>query len=449
MNENEKIIEKMKPTRGEFTIETYDLDDNLIDTYSDHNQIMARTPFNYACLTYGAGCNGFNNEWPLNPTFDDFRVGVLAVGSDGVDEDGIPKTIECNRNMLYSEQNLWAAQTAGSISGQDTDLNKYVYQTSFDTVANDSSDETKMMEAIKTTEGPSFPWDFDNNIPEFYRMVPDNSNGLEFSDTSMTVKTNHQELTLAYEFTLGQFAGNGVWELAPAFSEAALYMNYIPRDAEGSGIDGKPLGAMFSMKTFPKHFKTEACYFRIKWNLIFGTNVCPENQVPVIQLIGDAVIYVIQNTEYIDEGATAYDTEEGSLTTQIITTGLDEIDTSVLGSNTITYYVEDVAGQSASVTREVIVQVNEIPVITLVGTDITLDVGVPYIEYGAVATDQEDGIINVVIDSSAVDVNTGGVYEVTYNATDSNGGVAVEVIRTVTVIQGFGFEATITELPPT
>ncbi|WP_282055021.1 immunoglobulin-like domain-containing protein [Maribacter luteus] len=75
------------------------------------------------------------------------------------------------------------------------------------------------------------------------------------------------------------------------------------------------------------------------------------------------------------------------------------------------------------------------PEITLIGGDITLTVGDTYVEEGATATDAEDGDISgdIVIDASAVDTNTAGSYQVTYNVTDSDGNAATEVIRTVTV----------------
>lgn len=448
MNKKENLIDNMIPTRGEFTIETYDINDNLIDTYQDNNKIMARVPFNYSCLTYGAGCSGFSGEWPDNPTLSDFKISTIAMGSDGVDEDGVPREIECNRGMLFSEQNLWQAQYNDTITEQAEDLNKFVYQSTFNTQPNLTTDEDFMTEAVKVNEGPSFPWDFDNNLPGYYKMVADGSNGLQFPDTSMEIKSNHKELTLRYEFTLGQFAGNGVWQLAPAFSEAALYMQYIPKHLDGSGIDGKPLGAMFSMKTFPKHFKTEACYFRIKWNLIFGTNTCPSDQLPTIQIIGNTPTYVTVGGVYIEEGATAYDAEDGSLTQNILTSGA--VDTSAIGDYVITYYVEDSIGQSASTTRTVTVRGNAIPVITLIGAaNINLNLNDTYVEYGANAFDVEDGIISddIVIDSTDVDTSSGGVYTVTYNVTDSNGGAAIEVTRTVTVTQEYLFEATITEIP--
>ncbi|WP_282055020.1 Ig-like domain-containing protein [Maribacter luteus] len=75
------------------------------------------------------------------------------------------------------------------------------------------------------------------------------------------------------------------------------------------------------------------------------------------------------------------------------------------------------------------------PEITLIGGDITLTVGDTYVEEGATAMDAEDLDISgdIVIDASAVDTNTAGSYQVTYNVTDSDGNPATEVLRTVTV----------------
>ena len=71
----------MMPTRGEFTIETYDIDNNLIDTYQDNNKIMARVPFNFSCMSYGAGCDGFNNEWPDDLVLSDFNIEYYFIHS--------------------------------------------------------------------------------------------------------------------------------------------------------------------------------------------------------------------------------------------------------------------------------------------------------------------------------------------------------------------------------
>jgi hypothetical protein len=65
-----------------------------------------------------------------------------------------------------------------------------------------------------------------------------------------------------------------------------------------------------------------------------------------------------------------------------------------------------------------------------------LECGGAYIEPGATAIDDEDGDISayIVIDSSAVNMNEEGSYEVTYNVSDSSGNAAVQVVRTVQVV---------------
>ncbi|MCP4308490.1 MAG: DUF5011 domain-containing protein, partial [bacterium] len=77
------------------------------------------------------------------------------------------------------------------------------------------------------------------------------------------------------------------------------------------------------------------------------------------------------------------------------------------------------------------------PVITLVGANPqTIEVGSPYSELGATALDNYDGDItgSIVIDASAVNTAVVGSYGVTYDVTDSQGNPAVQVLRTVDVV---------------
>ncbi len=81
----------------------------------------------------------------------------------------------------------------------------------------------------------------------------------------------------------------------------------------------------------------------------------------------------------------------------------------------------------------------EAPVITLLGGSepetFLLECGTPFVDPGATAESPVDGDITnlIVVDSSALDINTPGDYAITYNVTDSTGAMAVERIRTVTV----------------
>ncbi|MBB4078008.1 hypothetical protein GGR28_000609 [Lewinella aquimaris] len=79
---------------------------------------------------------------------------------------------------------------------------------------------------------------------------------------------------------------------------------------------------------------------------------------------------------------------------------------------------------------------NTPPVIALLGDNpLELTVGDAYTELGATASDETDGDIsaNIIIDASAVDVNTIGSYNVTYNVSDAANNAATEVIRVVNV----------------
>jgi len=158
-----------------------------------------------------------------------------------------------------------------------------------------------------------------------------------------------------------------------------------------------------------------------------------DTTAPVITLTGDADITIQAGSVYTDAGAIFSDNLD---TTGTITVVGDDIDTSILGENTITYNATDSEGNVAiEVTRTVTVIDTTPPVITLNGdATITLEVGSNYTELGAVVTDNYDADDIALIGGDTVDTSTLGTYEVTYNFTDSNNNVAVEVTRTVNVV---------------
>ncbi len=114
------------------------------------------------------------------------------------------------------------------------------------------------------------------------------------------------------------------------------------------------------------------------------------------------------------------------------------VNTSVVGSYPVTYDVSDGNGNAAvEVVRTVDVVDTTLPVISLVGSNPqTIEVGSAYTELGATASDNYDGDLtgSIVIDASAVDTATVGLYWVTYDVTDSNGNAAVQRTRTVQVV---------------
>jgi hypothetical protein len=75
------------------------------------------------------------------------------------------------------------------------------------------------------------------------------------------------------------------------------------------------------------------------------------------------------------------------------------------------------------------------PVITLTGTDVTINNGDTYTDEGATASDDEEGDItaNIVVGGDTVDTDTDGTYTITYDVSDGAGNAATTVSRVVTV----------------
>ena len=160
-----------------------------------------------------------------------------------------------------------------------------------------------------------------------------------------------------------------------------------------------------------------------------------DTTVPVITLTGEATVTIEVGSTYTDAGATATDNYDGDLTSSIVT--VSTVDETTVGTYTLTYNVTDANGNVAvEVTRTVNVVDTTVPVITLTGeSTVTIEVGSTYTDAGATATDNYDGdITSSIVTVSTVDVTTVGTYTLTYNVTDANGNVAVEVTRTVNVV---------------
>ena len=112
---------------------------------------------------------------------------------------------------------------------------------------------------------------------------------------------------------------------------------------------------------------------------------------PVITLLGDAIEIVEAKGTYVDAGASAIDTLDGSLTV----TTLNTVNTDEVGIYTVTYSVSDANGNAAAdVVRAVGVVDTTKPVITLLGSATeTVEAKGTYSDAGASASDTLDGIL--------------------------------------------------------
>ena len=159
---------------------------------------------------------------------------------------------------------------------------------------------------------------------------------------------------------------------------------------------------------------------------------------PLITLLGDASMTLEVGDIYIDSGAKATDLvdDNQTLTANIMVTGV--VNTSAVGTYILTYSVNDLAGNTAQITRTVSVVDTGAPVITLLGdASVTLEVGETFIDAGAMATDaasDDQSLTARIMVTGTVNTSAVGTYTLTYTVNDESGNAAAAVTRTVMVV---------------
>ena len=155
---------------------------------------------------------------------------------------------------------------------------------------------------------------------------------------------------------------------------------------------------------------------------------------PLITLNGSSTINLGLGDIYNELGATGSDDVDGNITSNIVISGI--LNNSKVGTYTMTYNLSDKAGNNAiTLNRNIVVSDNIVPTITLNGaSNINIELGTPYNDLGAIATDNIDGNITAnIIKIENVDTSTVGTYTITYNISDKAGNKATQITRTVTV----------------
>jgi len=159
--------------------------------------------------------------------------------------------------------------------------------------------------------------------------------------------------------------------------------------------------------------------------------IVADRVAPIITIIGENPISIVQNSTYKDLGATAKDDKDEN----IVVKANSNVKTSNLGEYTITYTATDKAGNKSTATRvvKVVLPADIVaPVITIVGDNpLTITQGETFSDKGATAKDNRDGTVTVT-PTSNVDMDEEGTYTVVYTATDKAGNKATAT-RTVIV----------------
>jgi len=92
---------------------------------------------------------------------------------------------------------------------------------------------------------------------------------------------------------------------------------------------------------------------------VLTVQVTADTVPPEIVLLGSATVTIVVGAAYTDAGASATDNIDGDISDRIVVD--NPVDTSQLGTYTITYSVADLAGNAAVATRTVIVQASAPP----------------------------------------------------------------------------------------
>lgn len=155
---------------------------------------------------------------------------------------------------------------------------------------------------------------------------------------------------------------------------------------------------------------------------------------PVIVLNQGNSISLNKGTTYVEPGFIAKDAKDGDLTQAVTVEGT--VDVQNYGTYTLTYRVQDGAGNQSQVTRTITIADISAPVISLKGAKSSyIKVGTAYTEPGYSASDNVDGDLSAKVTvSGSVDTSKMGKYYVNYSVTDAFGN-ATTVTRSVFVYQ--------------
>ena len=150
----------------------------------------------------------------------------------------------------------------------------------------------------------------------------------------------------------------------------------------------------------------------------------------------------VTNMSYMFYGADAFNQDIGDWNTSLVTnmSGMFRNASAFSDQNLSSWNVDNVI-MSDNFSNEwgtgnVLPYIFDIPLLTLIGeSNITRLLGYDYVDKGVDVRDHGYGNVTIIT-TGTVDTNTAGTYTIRYNATDSEGNVAIEVVRTVRVTAG-------------
>jgi formylglycine-generating enzyme required for sulfatase activity len=246
---------------------------------------------------------------------------------------------------------------------------------------------------------------------------------------------------------IGQYAANpwgffdmqgNVWEWVSDWK--ANYLIGAQTDPEGPasgssrvvrggswGSDGAALRSAKRGSSTPS-YRNRDLGFRVGFQPVQPDTVNPE-----LELFGGASVTREAGQAWAEPGVAGHDARDGNLTASITVSGT--VDMNTTGTYVLTYSVADAAGNEANASRTVTVVDTTNPVLTLLGdANMSQAKDSAWVDPGATASDSLDGnLTSSITITGTVDVNTTGVYTLTYSISD---GASNEANATRTVHVG-------------
>jgi surface protein with Ig-like domain/VCBS repeat protein/putative Ig domain-containing protein len=174
-----------------------------------------------------------------------------------------------------------------------------------------------------------------------------------FTSTELTAATEGTEYS--YTITVDDPDGDGVAITAPTLP---AWLTLTDNGDGTATLVGTPVGA--DIGDHPVDIQAvDDSAAGLTANQVFSIAVTAAADAPVITLNGNASVTITEGNAYNDAGATATDAQDGDLTAAIVVD--NPVNTGTPATYTVTYTVEDSAGNTATAQRTVVVSARPPP----------------------------------------------------------------------------------------
>jgi len=320
----------------------------------------------------------------------------------------------------------------GATCSYATTDSAYASMSAFDTTG--GTTHTHVLSALTPTTG----YDYFVRCADTTAQTNTMTTSAHVSFTTLTPDTTGPVISNIQATSIGETSATITWDTDES---ATSRVEYGPTSSYGSftAVDATADNTTHSVALSglsdgtDYHFRVisedAGGYETISPDNTFTTVAAPDTTKPVITILGDASVTLTVGGSYSDAGATASDDVDGDITANIATNS--NVDTGTAGVYTVTYDVQDAAGNDAIQKTRVVV-VNEPdatpPVISSITTDkAEYEVSDTSVQVTVV---EDDTASTVTINGTSASESPAGTWEATLTHPGVVGTYSIVVITT-------------------